>query len=182
MNPPSLMKPHSSKCHGWRVVPLSARRAGRGLLRLLKCCLPILFLAAALTASAQTVVTTTNFTVSRTVPDGSASGLASATNVSTPILYVTGLKVNLKISGAFNGVNPNGEWVLFVADIVSGDIHTLDNWGLEITGYTGPSIVSNPASVTTECSGNAAFSVAASGSSPLSYQWRHNGTAIPDAT
>jgi len=40
--------------------------------------------------------------------------------------------------GSFNGVDPNGEWVLFVADMEAGDIHILDNWGLEITGYTAP--------------------------------------------
>jgi len=40
--------------------------------------------------------------------------------------------------GSFNGVDPNGEWVLFVADMEAGDIYTLDSWGLEITGYTAP--------------------------------------------
>ena len=36
--------------------------------------------------------------------------------------------------GSFNGVDPNGEWVLFVADMEAGDIHFLDSWALEITG------------------------------------------------
>jgi subtilisin-like proprotein convertase family protein len=39
---------------------------------------------------------------------------------------------------SFNGVDPNGEWVLFVADMEAGDIHILDNWGLEITGDAAP--------------------------------------------
>jgi subtilisin-like proprotein convertase family protein len=39
---------------------------------------------------------------------------------------------------SFNGVDPNGEWVLFVADLESGDIHQLESWGLEITGGTAP--------------------------------------------
>jgi hypothetical protein len=42
--------------------------------------------------------------------------------------------------GSFNGVDPNGEWVLFVADMEAGDIHTLDSWGLEITGDTAPTV------------------------------------------
>jgi subtilisin-like proprotein convertase family protein len=42
--------------------------------------------------------------------------------------------------GSFNGVDPNGEWVLFVADLEAGDIHMLDSWGLEITGYTTPTV------------------------------------------
>jgi subtilisin-like proprotein convertase family protein len=39
---------------------------------------------------------------------------------------------------SFNGVDPNGEWVLFVADLESGDIHQLESWGLELTGDTAP--------------------------------------------
>jgi subtilisin-like proprotein convertase family protein len=39
---------------------------------------------------------------------------------------------------SFNGVDPNGEWVLFVADLETGDIHKLESWGLEITGVTAP--------------------------------------------
>jgi hypothetical protein len=42
--------------------------------------------------------------------------------------------------GSFNGVDPNGEWVLFVADLEAGDIHLLDSWGLEITGDTAPAV------------------------------------------
>jgi subtilisin-like proprotein convertase family protein len=42
--------------------------------------------------------------------------------------------------GSFNGVDPNGEWVLFVADMEAGDIHVLDSWGLEISGYTAPTV------------------------------------------
>jgi hypothetical protein len=42
--------------------------------------------------------------------------------------------------GSFEGVDPNGEWVLFVADMEAGDIHTVESWGLEFTGDTAPSI------------------------------------------
>jgi len=40
--------------------------------------------------------------------------------------------------GSFNDVDPNGEWVLFVADMEAGDIHVLDSWALEITGDAAP--------------------------------------------
>jgi subtilisin-like proprotein convertase family protein len=40
--------------------------------------------------------------------------------------------------GSFSGVDPNGEWVLFVADMEAGDIHFLDSWALEFTGDTAP--------------------------------------------
>jgi len=42
--------------------------------------------------------------------------------------------------GSFNGVDPNGEWVLFVADMEGGDIHFLESWGLEITGDTASTL------------------------------------------
>ncbi len=40
--------------------------------------------------------------------------------------------------GSFSGVDPNGEWVLFMADLEAGDIHLLESWGLEITGDAIP--------------------------------------------
>lgn len=39
---------------------------------------------------------------------------------------------------SFNGLDPNGEWTLFVADLSSVGIGTLANWSLTIEG-TGPS-------------------------------------------
>ena len=47
---------------------------------------------------------------------------------------------------------------------------------------TPPSISSQPASVSVGAGGNAAFTVGASGSSPLSYQWSLNTTNLPNAT
>src|ERR1043166_8059908 len=83
----------------------------------------------------------------------------------------------------FNGLDPNGEWVLFVADLEAGDLYTLDSWGLEITGYVAPTITMNPLDQAAECSiGSPAFTVTATGSAPLSYQWRFAGNPIPGAT
>lgn len=220
-----------------------ARQTPTALSNLLKPCMTLMAVAWGIAASAQTVTTTTNFTVGAIVPDGNASGLASAQIISTPITSVTDLKVTLKVSGtwsgdlycflthgtghsvllnrvgrssardlgyndagldvtfddaatngdshiyrlqlsgsqatpisgsltnswapdarvasplnvldtdtrsaflgSFNGVDPNGEWVLFVADMEGGDIHMLDGWGLEITGDTAPSIPEQPLS------------------------------------
>ena len=44
-----------------------------------------------------------------------------------------------------------------------------------------PSIVSNPGSATS-CGGPACFSVATTGSAPLAFQWRKNGSPMPGAT
>lgn len=45
-----------------------------------------------------------------------------------------------------------------------------------------PSISAQPASITVSAGSGATFSVAASGSAPLSYQWKRNGAAIAGAT
>jgi hypothetical protein len=45
-----------------------------------------------------------------------------------------------------------------------------------------PSIVSQPASQTVVVGGNVSFSVTASGTGPLSYQWRRNGANLAGAT
>lgn len=46
---------------------------------------------------------------------------------------------------------------------------------------TPPSITSHPVSVTVPEGGSATFTVSASGTAPLSYQWRKNGADIPGA-
>ena len=50
------------------------------------------------------------------------------------------------------------------------------------TSVTPPSITAQPASVTVSAGGTASFSVAASGTAPLAYQWYENGTVIGGAT
>ena len=47
---------------------------------------------------------------------------------------------------------------------------------------TGPSIVAGPQAVSVYPGNDAAFSVAATGSAPLAFQWQFNGAAIPGAT
>jgi hypothetical protein len=38
----------------------------------------------------------------------------------------------------FNGLNPNGNWTLFVADLSSGGTARLQSWSLEITAVPEP--------------------------------------------
>ncbi|MBI3853018.1 MAG: immunoglobulin domain-containing protein [Verrucomicrobia bacterium] len=50
-----------------------------------------------------------------------------------------------------------------------------------VTSGTAPSITSQPTSQTVTAGGNATFSVTATGTAPLSYQWRWNGTSLGGA-
>ena len=50
------------------------------------------------------------------------------------------------------------------------------------TAAVAPSITAQPASATVTAGQTATFSVTASGTAPLSYQWRRNGTSISGAT
>lgn len=43
--------------------------------------------------------------------------------------------------GSFNGLNPNGEWTLFLADVDFGQQGTLVNWGVVITAIPEPSTI-----------------------------------------
>src|SRR5439155_21511225 len=108
--------PHSQSpaCHGRPacVAEVSSRSASHsptparrrsGMSNLVKSALLALALTFGLRVSAQTVTTTNTVTVAAAIPDGSSAGVASATNVSTPVVYMTGLKVNLKLTGTFNG-------------------------------------------------------------------------------
>jgi subtilisin-like proprotein convertase family protein len=42
---------------------------------------------------------------------------------------------------AFNGLNPNGTWTLFAADMSGGDVSTLVSWELDITAVPEPTTV-----------------------------------------
>ena len=63
---------------------------------------------------------------------------------------------------------------------------SLDPFFFHISGLgsaaTAPAIITQPASTTVNAGSTASFSVIASGTAPLSYQWSKNGTAISGAT
>lgn len=41
---------------------------------------------------------------------------------------------------SFNGLDANGDWTLYLADIAAGDTMTLNSWSLQITGVPEPSV------------------------------------------
>jgi CubicO group peptidase (beta-lactamase class C family) len=70
-----------------------------------------------------------------------------------------------------------GAWL---GDRVTCVLRIVDNDS--VTGFVGPAISSPPASQTVAAGGDVTFSVAATGTPPLAYQWRQNGLSLSGAT
>jgi hypothetical protein len=66
-------------------------------------------------------------------PDGRALDPESAAG-----LFDTAPRLSLL--SAFNGMDPNGDWTLFLADVSPGGESTLVSWGLEVTLVPEPGI------------------------------------------
>lgn len=81
----------------------TAVRQGSALFNVPKSMLLALALLCGLTASAQTVTSNYTITVNGAIPDASASGRASVTNISSRITSITDVNVTLKINGTYNG-------------------------------------------------------------------------------
>jgi hypothetical protein len=75
-----------------------------------------------------------------------------------------------------------GTYSVFVSNAAGSS--TSSNALLAVTGSPGvpPGIVNQPANVAALLGNNVSFAVTASGSAPLSYQWKYNGTNIANAT
>lgn len=63
-------------------------------------------------------------------PDGRITSPASVLETDPALAGLSG----------FNGMNPNGQWTLFVADLSSGGTSVLNSWGLIITAVPEPSV------------------------------------------
>ena len=73
-----------------------------------------------------------------------------------------------------------------IATYPDGSLYYLARGGGELfrvqyTANTAPSIATHPSSVTVAAGQGASFTVAASGTAPLTYQWQRNGVNIPNA-
>ena len=53
-------------------------------------------------------------------------------------LLVLGTDSRTSLLNSFNGLDPNGTWTLFVADLSSGEQATVLSWGLDITAVPEP--------------------------------------------
>ena len=66
--------------------------------------------------------------------------------------------------------------------VVSNSVGTVTSNEARLTVIDPPAITSQPAPLTITANQTANFLVTATGTAPLSYQWKRNGTNIPDAT
>lgn len=73
-------------------------------------------------------------------------------------------------------------WYQIIALVLAGIVLVSCGGGGGGGGPTSPSISAQPQNVSVTVGDAATFAVAASGSAPLSYQWRRNGTDISGAT
>jgi len=60
----------------------------------------------------------------------------------TSPLTVTDLTASTAFLSSFNGLDPNGDWTLFVADLSNGELSTVLNWGLnfDVQTTSAPSV------------------------------------------
>jgi sugar lactone lactonase YvrE len=109
------------------------------------------------------VVTTLAGTTPPGGANGSNGGSADGTGAAAQFFYPSGIAVD-------------GSGNLYVGDSFNYTIRK----GYATTG--APQVTTQPADLYVAAGGNATFSVSASGSSALSYQWNFNSSPIPGAT
>ena len=105
----------------------------------------------------------------------------------TPAVVVTTLAGNAGVAGSADGTGAaalfNHPWGVAVDG--SGNVYVTDSFNNTIRKGTfsgAPQVSTQPIDQYAAVGGSATFSVAASGSSTLSYQWNFNGSAISGAT
>lgn len=110
----------------------------------------------------------TNYGLSNFIADLSGSWSSFTTEFTTGGFQGTVQDVRFRISFPSNQAGDN----YFIDDVVLAVAPSVD----------GPAISAHPANTTVPEGSTASFSVGASGTAPLSYQWRENGSPIPGAT
>lgn len=77
----------------------------------------------------------------------------------------------------FDGINPNGQWRLFVTDDVAGaGSGSIGGWYLNLTTFAAPPvIIAQPQDQAVQPGANVTFNVDVSGPGPFGFQWMRNG-------
>jgi hypothetical protein len=148
------------------------------------------------------------FTYTFTVPAGGyqvtlkfaetyfTSGASSGQRVFNVAINGTTVLTNFDIKAAAGGANiavdrtftvtagasSNNLQIQFIHLATQADLPKVDAIEIVSTGVSGPTITTQPVSQTVAEGQTATFTVAASGSAPMSYQWRKGGANIAGAT
>jgi hypothetical protein len=126
---------------------------------------------------------------STTVTAGQTATFSVAATGSAPLAYqwrrgtsaITGASASSYTTGATTSTD-NGAVFSVVVSNSKGNV-TSNNATLTVsTAATGPTISSSPSNQTVASGQTATFSVTASGTAPMTYQWQKNGAAIGGAT
>ena len=145
------------------------------------------------TATSASVTLTVNVTPSITTPPASVTVVAPASATFTVVAAGTApFTYQWRRNGVAIGGATSASYVLnptAAADsgatfdvVVSNAAGTVTSAAATLTVNVPPSITTSPANLTVTSPAAATFSVVASGTAPLSYQWRRNGVAIGGAT
>ena len=135
-----------------------------------------------------TIPVIVNQPVSQTVASGSAVTFSVVASGTAPLSYQwrkDGTAIGGATSNALSLTNATtvngGRYSVVVTNTVGSA--TSSEATLSVTAAsTLPSMTTQPASVNVSVGGNATFSVSATGTAPLSFQWSKNGVSIPGAT
>ena len=92
--------------------------------------------------------------------------------------YISGATASSYTTAATTNSDNGSQFGVIVSNVVG----TVSSATATLSINVAPSITSQPVSQTTPVGQTATFSVTATGTEPLSYQWQENGTAIPGAT
>lgn len=110
----------------------------------------------------------------------------SATGSPTPTFTMTGAPswLSLSSTGVLTGTPPVGsEGTIALVITASNGAAVTQNFTLTVTpAIIAPAITSQPTSVAVNQGQNTTFTVVASGTAPLTYQWRRDGVIIAGAT
>ncbi len=129
----------------------------------------------ALTNKTVTAGVTLGFTVSGSDPDGDALTFSYS-----PLLTGATFNATTGVFAWTPTATQAGTYTLTFTAKDSGNLSSSQT--MTITVQTAPSITTQPLNQTVTAGQSATFSVVASGTTPLSYQWKKNGTAITGAT
>ena len=126
--------------------------------------------------------------IAQSVVEGAAVSFAVAATGTAPLTYqwrkdFVGISGATSATLALTSTLPAdaGDYSVLIFNSFGHAVST--SASLTVTALTTPpTIASQPASLNSAIGANATFAVTATGASPLSYQWRKNGTAISGAT